>query len=167
MKGLSRIPWLDILTALLLYVIVLVYQGYQYGQSDQSQILPCLYAKDHPGAYANDHYVTSYLDAKVNERTIFHFLLRYLGYDQPWIVWVWHLLLSTSLFLAWLKIASLGITNKVYQFLAVASIFVIGFLSSVGSNELYYNMLIPSLAAKSLASWALFFWLREKYTPWI
>lgn len=167
MKGLSRIPWLDILTALLLYAIVLIYQGYEYGQGDQSQILPCLYAKDHPGTYAADHYVSSYLAAKVNERTIFHFLLRYLGYSQPWMVWMWHLLLSVSLFLAWLKIASLGITHRVYQFLAVASIFIIGFVTSVGSNELYYNMLIPSLAAKSMASWALYFWLKEKYTPWI
>ena len=167
MKGLTRIPWLDILSALLLYAIVLVYQGYQYGQGDQSQILPCLYAQDHPGTYADDHYVSSYLNGKVNERTIFHFLLRYLGYNQPWMVWIWHLLLSVSLFLAWLKIASLGMSHKVYQFLAVASIFILGFLTSVGSNELYYNMLIPSLAAKSLASWALYFWLKEKYTPWI
>ena len=167
MKGLDKIPWLDILTALLLYAIVLVYQGYQYGQGDQSQILPCLYAQDHPGTYADDHYVSSYLAGKVNERTIFHFLLRYLGYNQPWMVWIWHLLLSVSLFMAWLKIASLGISHKVYQFLAVSSIFVLGFLTSVGSNELYYNMLIPSLAAKSMASWALYFWLKEKYTPWI
>lgn len=167
MKGLTKIPWLDILTALLLYAIVLVYQGYQYGQGDQSQILPCLYAQDHPGTYVDDHYVSSYLDAKVNERTIFHFLFRFLGYSQPWLVWTWHLALSVSLFLAWLKIASLGVNHKVYQFLAVASIFLIGYLSSVGSNELYYNMLIPSLAAKSLASWALYFWLKEKYTPWI
>ncbi|MDZ4747957.1 MAG: DUF6798 domain-containing protein [Saprospiraceae bacterium] len=167
MKGLTKIPWLDILTALLLYAIVLIYQGYQYGQGDQSQILPCLYAQDHPETYANDHYVSSYLAGQVNERTIFHFLLRYLGYNQPWLVWFWHLLLTTSLFMAWLKIASLGITHKVYQFLTVASIFILGFLTSVGSNELYYNMLIPSLAAKSLASWALYYWLKEKYPLWI
>jgi hypothetical protein len=124
MKGFLKIPWLDLLTAIILYTTILIYQGYQYGQSDQSQILPCLYAQDHPGTYTDDQYVSSYLDAKINERTIFHFLFRYLGYQNPWIVFFWHLILGTALFLAWLKITSLGIRHKGYQYLAVVSIFI-------------------------------------------
>lgn len=167
MKVAFKIPWLDLLTAIVLYSTILIYQGYQYGQSDQSQILPCLYAQDHPGTYADDHYVSRYLKADINERTVFHFLFRHLGYDLPWIVFIWHLLISTALILAWLKITSLGIRHKGYQYLAVVSIFIIGYHTSVGSNELYYNMVIPSLAAKAFGSWALYFWLKQKYTEWI
>jgi hypothetical protein len=162
-----KIPWMEIATALLLYATVLIYQGYQYGQGDQSQILPCLYAQDHPGTYADDHYVSTYLQGKLNERSVFHFLFRYLGYNQPWMVWIWHAILGTSLMLAWIRIAALGIRLKAYQYLAAALIFIIGYHTSTGSNELYYNMVIPSLAAKALGSWAIYHWLKEKYLWWI
>ena len=100
MKGIPKIQWLEVIAALLLYATVLIYQGYQYGDGDQSQILPCLYAQDHPSAYAGDHYVQAYLHGKINERSIFHLLFRYLGYNQPWITWIWHLLLGTVLGMA-------------------------------------------------------------------
>ncbi|MEP7323991.1 MAG: DUF6798 domain-containing protein, partial [Saprospiraceae bacterium] len=35
-----------------------------------------------------------------------------------------------------------------------------------GSNELYYNLFIPSVPAKALASWAFYCWLKEKYLRW-
>lgn len=167
MLRINNVQRLELITALLLYAAVLVYQGYQYGQGDQSQILPVLYAQDHPGAYANDHYVSRYLDSDINERTIFHFLLRHLGYDQPWIVFGWHVLLSVTLILAWLRIAGLGIRHIGYQSLAVASVLIVGFHTSMGSNEIYYNSVIPSLAAKALGSWALYCWLRHEYNWWI
>jgi hypothetical protein len=167
MKRLLRINYTTLFMAVMMYATVLIYQGYQYGDGDQSQILPCLYAQDHPGSYTTDHYVSSYLDARVNERTIFHFLFRFLGYQHPWIVWLWHALLSITLILAWLKIADLGLRSKVYQYLAVIFILILGHHTSVGSNELYYNMVIPSLAAKALGSWALYYWLRADYNPWL
>ncbi len=157
----------EFLTALVLYATILVYQGYQYGVGDQSQILPCLYAQDHPGVYAADHYVNAYLNSDINERTIFHFLLRYLGYNQPYVMLLWHLLLGTTLMMAWIRIAAQGIHQKIFQYLAVASIFILGFHTSTGSNELYYNMVIPSLAAKALGSWALYFWIKEEYNWWL
>jgi hypothetical protein len=73
---------INLLAAFLLYATVLVYQGYQYGQGDQSQILPCLWAQDHPGAYAHDHYVLHYLSSG-KRATIFHFLLRRLDMISP------------------------------------------------------------------------------------
>jgi hypothetical protein len=42
----------------------------------------------------------------------------------------------------------------------------VGFHTSTGSNELYYNVFIPSLTAISLSSWGLFFWLRKRYIAW-
>ncbi len=157
---------LNIAAAILLYAIVLVYQGYQYGQGDQTQILPCLWAQDHPGAYAQDHYVQQYVSSGTNERTIFHFLLRHLGYDQPWLIWIWHALSSIALILVWISIASIFIKNKVLIWLCIAMILTLGFHTSTGSNELYYNLFIPSVPAKALASWAFYFWLKEKYFSW-
>lgn len=156
----------NILAALILYATVLVYQGYQYGQGDQTQILPCLWAQDHPGAYAADHYVQHYLSSGTNERTIFHFLLRRLGYDQSWLVFMWHAFSAMALILAWISIASLFIKNKVLAWLSIGMILTIGFHTSTGSNELYYNLFIPSLPAKALASWAFYWWLKEKYFGW-
>ncbi|MEO6132942.1 MAG: hypothetical protein ABIQ02_13930, partial [Saprospiraceae bacterium] len=158
---------INLLAAIILYATVLVYQGYQYGQGDQTQILPCLWAQDHPGAYANDHYVQNYLVSGINERTIFHFLLRHLGYDQPWLVWLWHAISGVFLILAWIGIASFFIKNKALQWMSIAMIITLGFHTSTGSNELYYNSLIPSLPAKALASWAIYYWLKKKYLLWI
>lgn len=161
-------PWTDLLAAMLLYGVVLAFLGYQYGQGDQSQILPCLYAQDNPGAYAHDHYVQYYLNhGGINERTIFHFLLRFAGYQQPWIVWIWHAIASIALILAWIRIAAIGIHQKVYQYFTVLLMFTIAQYTSTGGNELYYNAFIPSLAAKSLASWGLYLWIREKYWGWV
>lgn len=156
----------DILFAVILYATVIIYQGYQYGQSDQSQILPVLYALDHPETYATDHYVQSYLKSGVNERSIFHALFRYMGYDHPWMVFFWHALTSISLIFAWIKIAGNFIKHKSMQWLSMAFILTIGFHTSTGSNELYYNQFIPSLPAKALASWGLYFWLKDKFTWW-
>ena len=151
----------------LLYLTVMVYQGYQYGQGDQSQILPCLYAQDHPGTYAHDQYVNAYLQAGVNERTIFHFLFRHLGYSFPWVVLIYHALVSCALFAAWLKISALGIRSQVFQYVSALLIFILGYHTTAGGNELYYNSFIPSLAAKAIASWAFYFWLREEFPKWI
>ena len=167
MKRLPRINYTTLFMAVMLYATVLIYQGYQYGQGDQSQILPVLHAQDHPGSYSQDHYVQSYLDAKINERTVFQSVFRYLGYQHPWIVWIWHALWSITLILAWLNISSLGIKSKIYQYLAVTFIFILGFHTSTGGNEIYYDSVIPSLIAKALGSWAIYFWLRADYNPWL
>ena len=156
----------QILAALILYATVIIYQGYQYGQSDQSQILPVLYARDHPSAYQNDHYINAFLQSEVNERTIFHFLLQHGGYANPWVVFGWHALFSISLILAWIFIASLYIRNNAWRWICIGLILTVGFHTSTGSNEIYYNQLIPSLPAKALASWAIYFWLCKNYWPW-
>ncbi len=157
---------ITLLTATLFYGLLMIYHGYQYGVGDQSQILPCLFAQDHPEAYAGDHYVNAYLNSPVNERSVFHFFLRYLGYEQPWLVWLWHALMSVMMILAWMRIVALGITSKGLQWLALALIFIAGSHTNMGGNELYYPILIPSLAAKCLASWGLYFWLKERYSLW-
>lgn len=153
--------------ALLLYVAVLLYQGYQYGQSDQSQIIPVLFAQDHPEYYTHDHYVNSYLNSPFNERTIFHALFRYMGYSNPLIVFVWHALFGIILILAWINIAGMFIKNVTLRWLAIALLLIVGFHTSTGSNELYYNLLVPSLIAKAFASWGLYYWLNNNYKFWI
>jgi hypothetical protein len=47
--------WQLIIASIILYAMVIVYQGYQYGMGDQSQILPVLLAQDHPELYSHDH----------------------------------------------------------------------------------------------------------------
>ncbi|HEX5112221.1 MAG TPA: hypothetical protein VFV79_05205, partial [Saprospiraceae bacterium] len=166
MKSALNQRLIDLAGAMLLYATVLIYQGYQYGQGDQSQILPPIYAQDHPGAYAGDHYVQYYLHSGFNERTIFHFLFRFLGYDIPVIVWFWHILLSIILIMAWIRIASFFMKSKGFQWLTIGLILTLGFHTSTGSNEMYYNSLIPSLAAKAVASWAIVFWLTARFRGW-
>ena len=63
MKGIPKIQWLEVIAALLLYATVLIYQGYQYGDGDQSQILPCLYAQDHPSATACAAFISEFYAA--------------------------------------------------------------------------------------------------------
>ncbi len=158
--------WIDLSLAVLLYLTVLIYQGYLYGVSDQSQILPCIWAQDHPGAYPKDHYVQTYLHSPVNERTIFHFAFRYLGYAHPWVVWIWHAVLSVTLIWAWVKMCGFFIKNPGFRFLTIALILTLGFHTHTGSNEIYYNAVVPSLAAKAFGSWALYYWLTAQSWKW-
>ncbi len=157
---------LHIFAAILLYATVIIYQGYQYGQSDQTQILPVLYEQDHPGTYPKDHYVHTYLDSNVNERTIFHAILRYIGYASPVMVLIWHAIASIALLLAWIRIAGLYIRNKALLWICIGLILTIGFHAATGSNEIYYNQFVPSLPAKAFASWAIYYWLKQKYWYW-
>lgn len=163
--GKSKIG-LNVIAAIVLYATVLIYQGYQYGQSDQSQILPVLYAQDHPGIFAKDHYVTNYLQSPVNERSVFHFILRFTGYASPFIVWCWHALSSLALILGLMRIASMYLKNTVFQWISIVFILIAGFHTSAGGNELYYNQLVPSLPAKAMCAWAIYYWLKEKYWSW-
>jgi hypothetical protein len=45
-------------------------------------------------------------------------------------------------------------------------ILILGFHTSTGSNEIYYNSFIPSLPAKAIASWAIVYWLTARFTGW-
>lgn len=155
-----------LLTALLLYGAALIYQGYTYGTGDQSQIMPVLLAQDQPGLYPHDHYVQSYLNAGVNERTIFHILWRYLGYGNPWITFILHATAGIGLLLAWLRICDLFLQRSFYRALVTGTIVTLAVHVSLGGNELYYNSFIPSLAAKAVASWGLYYWLRSRFTLW-
>lgn len=154
------------ISVLLLYGMVIIYQGYTYGIHDQSQILPVIYANVHPDHYTQDFYVQSYLSAGITERTVFHFLYRWLGYSSPWLTFFWHLVASFSLILGLLKVASLLIRNAVFQILAIGVLLTIAFHFSLGGNELYYPSLIPSLCAKSLCIWGIYYWLKRKYMLW-
>ena len=155
-----------LITALLLYATALIYQGYTYGTGDQSQIMPVLRAQDQPGLYPHDHYVQAYLHAGVNERTIFHMLWRYLGYGSPWITFGLHAVAGIGLLLAWLRICDLFLQRSFYRALVAGTIVTLAVHVSLGGNELYYNSFIPSLAAKALASWGLYYWLRSRFMPW-
>lgn len=158
--------WKDLAIVMILYAAVIIYQGYQYGQSDQSQILPVLYAQDHPDAYPNDHYVNAYLESGFNERTIFHALFSYMGYGNPWLVFLWHAIASIGLILGLKAISKTFIRNTGLQWLVIGLILTIGFHTSTGSNEVYYNQFIPSLPAKALAAWAIYYWIKSKYGWW-
>ncbi|MDQ3016807.1 MAG: hypothetical protein M3R25_08860 [Bacteroidota bacterium] len=156
----------NVIAAVILYATVIVYQGYQYGQNDQTQILPVLYEQDHPGTYLKDHYVQAYLESYVNERTIFHFLLRHVGYESPWLVFIWHAISAIALILAWIYIAGRWIKQPVWQWICIGMILTLGFHTATGSNEIYYNQFVPSLPAKALGSWGLYCWLQKKYYGW-
>lgn len=165
------IQWLKahgmlLMTAILLYGTALVYQGYTYGSGDQSQILPVLKARDHPELYPKDQYVQAYLHAGVNERTVFQFFWRWLGYDSPWITFFFHAIASLALIMALLQISGLFLRRVFWQTLVVGLILTLARHVSTGGNELYYGSFIPSLPAKALAAWALYAWLRGSYSRW-
>lgn len=153
-------------SVLVLYAMVIVYQGYTYGIHDQSEILPVIYSMAHQGYYPLDLYVQSYLDAGVTERTVFQFIYRWVGYSSPWVTFFWHLVVSCSLILGLLKIASLLIRNAFFQILAIGVLLTLGHHFSLGGNELYYSSLTPGLCAKSLAVWGIYYWLKRNYMLW-
>jgi len=166
MKNWLKAHGMLLATAILLYGVALIYQGYTYGSGDQSQILPVLKARDHPGLYPHDQYVQAYLHAGINERTVFQFLWRWLGYANPWIVFLFHAAASLALIAALLQISGLFLQRVFWQTLFVGVVLTLAMHVSTGGNELYYGSFIPSLPAKALAAWAIYAWLRRRYLRW-
>mgnify|MGYP007097580106 FL=1 len=147
----------------LFWIIYFVRFGYDFGASDQDEMLPYLYRLLDPTLYSTDWFVRNMTD-HLNVRTYFIYalylpalvlpvwLVAALGYTACWIVIV------QSVYQISLRILrdALGAV--------LATFFVIVFFHKVtlGANDLVYHLLVPELVAWAFVLPALVMYWNKK-----
>lgn len=150
--------------ALIIYVLLLFRFGYEFGGSDQVEVLPfALYLND-INLFSRDLFIQAAASISPNERWFIVHLVNLVP-EQFLYEWclVLHLFFSLLLILGLRKIASVFIKNEMLQWLAVLVNLVLLYLYAPGANELYYNCLIASLTAKAIGAWAIYYFLKDRF----
>ncbi|MDX1684615.1 MAG: DUF6798 domain-containing protein [Saprospiraceae bacterium] len=155
--------------ALLLYIVTIAFQGYGFGCSDQIELLPVIkfWLSDN-SLYPHDFYIQFFAGKSLTERSPFLLLLYYTTGIDPLFIFLLHALTSILMFAGILKLSSV-ISDSIFPGV-LTTLLLISVLSyiSLGGNELFYNYLIPSLPAKTLAVWSLVFWIEHRpYIPYL
>ncbi len=148
----------------LVYLLLFLRFSYTFGGNDQIEILPLASYLNDTTLFNKDFYVQIIAASWPNERFFIIQLIRLLP-ENLWNLWcfIGHLFFSFLLIIGLNKIASLFIKNKLFCWLAVIANLVFLYLVAPGGNELYYNQLIASLAAKAIATWAVYYYFRKDY----
>lgn len=145
-----------------IYVLILTLWGFENGRGDHMQMA---YAQKISGeaGFSGDFYIQSLVNQPVNERTFFAWFIslgcRFTDY------WCFLLHAFFSMILLWglKKTAGLFIRNELLNWLVLLVLFIPLYKIHLGSNELYYNSMIPSLAAKATGIWGLYYFLKKNY----
>jgi len=149
-------------TLLSIYFALIAFHGYRFGDEDMSETLSyALYLHD-MSLYPKDLYIQAVGPNPLNERFPFTMLLYIFGKDLSWPSFFLHFG-STMLLLS----GMLQLANKFLKYwlskiaFLVISLFVLYNLT-LGGNEIWYNYFVPSHLAKSIAIWAIVFWVNDK-----
>jgi len=146
---------------LMCYISILLMLGYSYGSGDMGESLSAILKLNNPALLPNDFYTSFLLSSPVHERLVFIHLLN-IGQSFP-ATWALILHAGSSLLLisGLYKISSLVLTSRFFRWITIFSALVVLNNYNLGGNELYYNYLVPSLPAKALAAWSLFFFFKR------
>lgn len=154
----------NILAALPIYILLLFRLGYEFGGGDQIEVLPYVMYLKNNALFQQDLYIQSAAAAFPNERW---FIIQLIKIAPESLLYAWvmllHIVFSLLLITGLLQCASLFVNNKLMQWLVVAANLVILYLYAPGGNELYYNTLIASLAAKGIAAWAVYYFFSKRF----
>lgn len=157
-----QLPLLAALGCLLLYYLRF---GYDYGTSDQDEIIPFLLHRLDSGLFTNDWFVQAQADA-FNVREYVVLLLQGLSSILP--VWISVLLVYVASWVA-IAVAVFGIARMILgertgAIAAVVLALVVTPQWTLGGNETVHSMLVPSMLAWAAGLWAVFHALKGRNT---
>jgi hypothetical protein len=148
-----------ILSILLLYCLLIVLYGYNYGEGDQIEILSYAKYLMQNTLYPSDFYIQQIAHSLPNERIFVSSFLAIFGekYMEIW-VFALHFLSSTALLGAFFRLE--GNSSHVLWFLLGWLLLFYRF--DLGGNELYHGMFTGGSVANALGAWALVYFLEKK-----
>lgn len=138
--------------------------GYDYGNSDQDEIIPFVLHRLDPALFTQDWFVNLQL-SDFSVRTYFVWLINALALLLP--VWLSVLIIYV---VSWLLIAA-AIYKLTYHFTrdplaasgAIVAALVLTPVWTLGGNDLVHNMLVASIVAWAFGLWAVYHFLRSRY----
>ncbi|HHB78650.1 MAG TPA: hypothetical protein ENK85_05400 [Saprospiraceae bacterium] len=143
------------------YVLLILGHGYVFGHLGTMETFPYVKKLLDPTLYPHDFYIDGIQSHFPDVRWIFVQMLKILGIHSGWTAFIAHFLVTLFLILGLLKVALIFTSNKTSAFLATMMTLLILYNHNLGGNELYYNNLAPSLVAKSIGVWSVY-WLLKK-----
>lgn len=160
-RGLRDPRWYILPGAFLLYLLRF---GYDYGTSDQDEVIPYLLHLIDPGLFVSDWFVQAQV-ADFNVRTVFVWLLR--GPAEVLPVWLTVLVAYVAFWMllagaVW-ALAERLTGDRVAAALSVVLVLVATPQWTLGGNDLAHSMLVPSMAGWALALWGTWWALRERW----
>jgi hypothetical protein len=154
----------DMIVSVIYVLIFLLWKGIIFNTADQGEHLSLVYKALDPSLYPHDFYV----DAAWNTFTIRFYYVHLVSLLAKWLTveWAVNILLFTALtssMMAWIRITRWVSGDKITGYLAPFLIFFIFYGWTIGGNAIQYNLLICSTLAKSIAPWALYLALRNRW----
>lgn len=150
---------------LAIYLIVLAFRGFLFASNDVVDVMAyARYLQNH-ALYPRDFYIQHLAHTLPNERIVFSLFLALLGSTLYWSTLILHALSSLLLLAGIHRIARLFIHTDLFAWIVPLILFGPLYHRGVGDCELYYNMFIASLLAKSIAIWSLYYYLNGRYSP--
>lgn len=157
----GRPPVFVLLLAFLLFFLRF---GYDYGTSDQDEVIPFLLHRLDPGLFTQDWFVGTQA-ADFSVRTYYVLLLQGFSLFIP--VWLTTLLVHIASWLlvagAVYALAALVTRDRLAAGAAVLLALVLTPQWTLGGNELVHRMAVPSTLAWGLGLWAVYHFLRHRY----
>ncbi len=155
----------ELITVLILYIMLMAFFGYRFGDEDMMESLSYANYLLDPSLYPHDLYIQAVTTSNWNERFIFATLLSWGGENPAWYCYLIHLISSCAFIWASLLIAKKYLSNKFLQIVFLLIFLFAAYYINLGENEAWYNYLMPSHLAKSFAIWAIYLFLsrRENY----
>lgn len=143
-------------------MLIYIYHGFLAYASDTIETVPYALWMSDSSLFSADFHVQSLSKIFPNERWSISYILHFFPDHIYLASRSFHLIFSVFLISGMIQFSDMLLRNIEWSVLAVFITLIALYNINVGSNELYYNMFVPSLAAKGIAVWALvFFWKQE------
>jgi len=162
MKAYPIYEWLFLLV---FYFILIYSHGYVYGYEDQVDFMPYALHLQQKFLYTGDFYIEC-MKGQWNERWfIAHGLALIPQAAWPYLFLVLHLGSTIFLIQGMKKFCRHFLLPLWIQWAVVATTLILFYHRNLGGNELYYNMVSPSLLAKSMGIWSLWYSFKQNSRP--
>lgn len=154
----------NLLFAFLGWLILIVSYGYTLGMEDQQELLPyVLYLKNNL-LYSKDFFIQNLSTIVPNERYFFAVILTPFIPYFDWLLLVLHAIFTVILLCGMYQIARIFIQSSTLSWLCVYCSLIGFYLYTLGGCDLYYNTFQSSNVAKAVGIWAIYYFLKERYT---
>lgn len=147
-----------------IYIALLFAHGYVFGTQDQMDFLPYALHLQQKALFAGDFYIDCMV-GQVNERWVLAHLFALVPEKiWPYFTLLLHAICSLILIRGLKKFCEHFLLPIWIQWAVLGSTLILFYHRHLGGNELYYNMVTPSLVAKCMGIWSLWFAFRQSKT---
>ncbi|MDQ3142884.1 MAG: hypothetical protein M3Q56_11635 [Bacteroidota bacterium] len=153
----------ELAVLILIYALLILCFGFNWSGNDMIEVIPVLKNFHDGSLYPNDFFINYIKSQNLYERSFYiKFLQATCGTSRSGLFAI-HLLFTLSLIIALYKIGTYFISEKFANYVLIILLLFFASRTSLGGNELYYNMPVSSFFAKALGSWAIYLIFVRRY----